>query len=108
MLSLVPAESATRLRQFFGDDFSSLSPIEVQTLVTADVEGEVSNSRLQLVRTEHPVELTKILQSLAARGFLEQFGQKRGCSYRLPTWVFPLARVAPPPLALEAPPLAPQ
>ena len=50
----------------------------------ADLEGEVSNSRLQLMRMEHPFELTKMLQGLASRGFLDQVGQKRGTSYRLP------------------------
>ena len=63
----------------------------MQTLVTADLEVEVSNSRLQLFRSEHPVELTKMLQGLAAEGFLEQIGQKRGCSYRLPVWASSLA-----------------
>ncbi len=62
------------------------SPIEVQALVTADLEGEVSNGRLQLIRKEHPVELTKVLQGLASRGFLDQIGQKRQTSYRLPEW----------------------
>lgn len=86
MVSLIPDESSTRLRQLFGSDYDTLTPIEIQTLVTADLEGEVSNSRLQLIRTEHPVELTKMLQGLASRGFLDQMGQKRGASYRLPTW----------------------
>ena len=38
--------------------------------MTADLEGEVSNSRLQLIRMDHPAELTKMLQGLAARGFV--------------------------------------
>ena len=71
-----------------------------------DLEGEVSNSRLQLVRSEHPVELTKMLQGLASRGFLDQAGQKRGCSYRLPGWASPLAPGASP-LAPGASPFAP-
>ena len=54
--------------------------------MTADLEGEVSNGRLQLIRMEHPVELTKMLQGLASRGFLDQIGQKRQTSYRLPEW----------------------
>ena len=86
MVSLIPHESAARLRQLFGPDFELLTHIEVQTLVTADLEGGVSNARLQLLRSEHPVELTRILQGLAARGFLDQVGQKRGCIYRLPGW----------------------
>ena len=90
MVSLIPPESAARLRKLFGPDYDTLSPIEVQTLVTADLEGEVSNSRLQLIRMEHPVELTKMLQGLASRGFLDQVGLKRGASYRLPSWASPV------------------
>ena len=64
MVSLIPAESQARQRKLFGADYDSLSPIEVQTLVAADLEGEVTNSRLQLIRMEHPVELTRILPAL--------------------------------------------
>ena len=86
MVSLLQPESVARLQQLFGHDYATLTPIEVQTLVTADLEGEVSNSRLQLVRAEHPVELTKMLQGLTAKGFLEKIGEKRGSRYRIPTW----------------------
>jgi hypothetical protein len=57
-------------QSLFGDDYATLTPIEVQTLVTAALEGEVSNGRLQLFRSEHPVELTRMLQNLTSRGFL--------------------------------------
>ena len=113
MISVIPKESETRLRKLFGADYETLLPAEVQSLVTSDLEGEVSNGRLQLIQKEHPVELTKMLQNLAARGFLEQIGQKRGSSYRLPTWpssLLPAASSLPPAassLALGAPPLAP-
>jgi len=107
MISVIPKESEARLRRLFGPDYDTLLPAEVQSLVTADLEGEVSNSRLQLIQKEHPVELTKMLQILYSRGFLEQVGQKRGSSYRLPTWASSLAPVAPPlaPLAPVAPPM---
>ncbi len=111
MSSLIPPASETRLRKLFGPDYDTLTPIEIQTLVTADLEGEVSNSRLQLIRMEHPVELSKMLQGLASRGFLDQVGQKRGASYRLPTWASPTTAAASPfapassPLMVEASPL---
>jgi len=90
------------------------SPIEVQALVTADLEAKVSNSRLQLIRMEHPVELTKVLQGLASRGFPDQIGQKRQTSYRLPHWAlspegdsssvgFPASSLAPPASSLAPP-----
>ena len=46
-----------------------------------------------------------MLQSLTSRGFLDQVGQKRGNSYRLPRWATPLAPGATP-LAPGATPLA--
>ena len=67
-----------------------MTPIEVQRLVTADLEGGVSNAQLQLLRSEHPVELTNMLQGLATRGFPDQVGQKRGCLYRLQVWAMAL------------------
>ena len=84
MVSLLPEDSLVRLRAVLGEKLGGLNARGVQTLVMADLEGEVSNSRLQLMRMEHPFELTKMLQGLASRGFLDQVGQKRGTSYRLP------------------------
>ena len=114
MVSLIPPKSAARLRKLFGPDYDTLTPNEIQAMVTADSEGEVSNSRLQLIRLDHPFELTKMLQGLASRGFLDQVGQKRGTSYRLPGWALALAPELPPlhpklpPLRPKLPPLRPE
>jgi hypothetical protein len=53
-------------------------------LVTAHVEGDVSNRRLQEICEEHPANLSRLLRGLVAGGFLLQDGQKRWTSYRLP------------------------
>lgn len=117
MVSLIPPESEARLRKMFGADFETLAPLEVQTLVTADLEGEVSNGRLQLFCQEHPAELTRILQNLTAQGYLEKFGQKRQTYYRLPAWRTsvatsptsngsPPAAAGTPPTAVGTPPTA--
>ncbi len=84
MVSLLPEESLQRLRSRFGLKFNRLQGLEVQALVTADLEGSVSNRRLQEVSDEHPADLTKLLHHLVARGFLHQDGQKRWASYHLP------------------------
>ena len=73
-----------RIQGRFGTKFKRLSPLEVQALVTADLEGGVSNLRLRQISSEHPTELTKLLQSLVGRGFLHQEGRGRGTNYRLP------------------------
>lgn len=83
MVSLIPEDSLRRLRKLFGAKFNRLTSPEVQALVTADIEGAVSNRRLQEICEEHPADLTKRLHGLVARGFLRQDGQKR-TFYRLP------------------------
>jgi len=84
MVSLLPEESVERIKGRFGTKFRKLSPLEVQVLVTADLEGGVSNPRLRQMCNEHPTALTKLLQGLVGRGFLEQDGRGRGTTYRLP------------------------
>jgi ATP-dependent DNA helicase RecG len=83
MVSLLPEESLDRLRQALGDDLAGLDGREVQALVTADVEGSVSNQRLRQFCTDHTADITRLLQDLVAKGFLEKDGYGRWASYRL-------------------------
>ena len=83
MLSLMPEESLAKLRELYDRSFESLNEYEVQALVTADVEGEVTNSRLRQITDQHASDLTKMLQGLASKGFLVQDGQGRWTRYRL-------------------------
>lgn len=82
-VSLLPDETLEKLRRQFSDIFPKLNATEVQALVIAEQEGEVSNRRLRLACTDHASDLTRLLQGLVAKGGLEQIGQKRGTSYRL-------------------------
>jgi len=84
MVSMLPEDSVARLEEQFGRRFTSLSPLEVQALVTAELEDGVSNSRMQEISSEHPADLTRMLQGLVGKGCLRQLGQKRGAVYRLP------------------------
>ncbi len=84
MVSLLPEESLERIRGRFGTKFKKLSPLEVQALVTADLEGGVSNPRMRQICHEHPADLTRLLQGLVSRGLLQQNGRGRGTTYRLP------------------------
>jgi len=83
MVSLMPEEALEELRQRFGSKFGRLSEDEVQAVVTALVEGQVSNSRMREITNKHAADLTKTLQALVRKGFLQQAGQKRGATYRL-------------------------
>ena len=47
MVSLIPDEVDQALRLRFGDRFSKLDKTAVQAVVTAQVEGSVTNGRMQ-------------------------------------------------------------
>lgn len=84
MVSFLPDDSLERLRARFGRKFDQLNSLEVQAVVTAEIEGGVSNSRMQELCDEHPTNLTQMLQRLVKKGFFEQTGYKRGAAYHLP------------------------
>lgn len=84
MVSMLPERSLEKLRELFGIPFDGLNQEEVQALVTAELEGEVSNRRMKEICDRHPSDLTKILQGLVRRSFLSQVGQGRGTRYTLP------------------------
>ena len=79
MVSLIPAEvdQALRLR------FAKLDKTAVQAVVTAQVEGSVTNSRQQEITGEHAKEITGVLQHLVRDGLLTQQNQRGWASYRL-------------------------
>lgn len=83
MVSLIPSEVESELRERFGDRFAKLDATAVQAVVTARVEGAVTNGRMQEITGEHPKDLTSVLQTLVRDGFLEQQNQRRWASYRL-------------------------
>jgi ATP-dependent DNA helicase RecG len=83
MVILLPEESLARLRTVLGENLAGLDAREVQALVTADVEGSVTNQRLQQFCTDHTTDITKMLQSLVERDFLVKDGYGRWASYGL-------------------------
>lgn len=84
MISLIPEESLTRLKDLFGMKFQSFSKLEVQALVTADIEGVVDNARMRQITGGHAADMTRMLQELVGRGALTQEGLGRWSRYRLP------------------------
>jgi ATP-dependent DNA helicase RecG len=55
----------------------------LQALATADLEGSVSNARLQELLTGHPVDISRMLQRLCERGLLVSDNRRRWTTYRL-------------------------
>lgn len=85
MVSLIPEETLARLREQFGGRIDTLAPSELQTLATIDIEGSVSNARLQEVLTDHPTDITRMLGRLCADGMLVSDKRRRWTTYQIAT-----------------------
>lgn len=83
-VSLIPEGTLQWLRQRFGDEMVDFTAAELQAMATAQLEGAVSNARLQQMLTDHPVDITKMLASLCERGYLVSDRRSRWTAYRLP------------------------
>ncbi|MCH9627503.1 MAG: hypothetical protein S4CHLAM2_11440 [Chlamydiales bacterium] len=83
MVSLIPESSLARLKLRFAEKFPSFSKMEIQALVTADVEGYVDNARMRQITNLHATDITSILQNLVSREALVQKGQGRWTRYIL-------------------------
>jgi len=55
----------------------------VQAALTAQVEGSVTNGRMQEITGEHSKDITGVLQNLVHDGLLTQQNQRRWASYRV-------------------------
>lgn len=84
MLSLIPDESLFRLKNIFGTAFAGLDQLEIQALVTADIEGYVDNMRMRQITGKHAADITKLFQNLVSKKILIQDGQGRWTRYSLP------------------------
>ena len=84
MVSLIPDDSLARLKNLFGATLNQFSELEIQALVTADLESAVDNARMRQVTGGHPAEMTAVLQGLVGKAALIQEGYGRWTRYRLP------------------------
>ena len=84
MISLVPESTLKHLNVLFGPRISSLAAAQLQALATAEIEGSVSNVRLQELVKEHPSDITRLLQNLCEDGLLLSDNRRRWTTYRLP------------------------
>ncbi len=86
MVSLIPKNTLAFLYGHFGQSrIAHLSAGELQALATAHIEGGVSNVRLQELVSDHPVDITRMLQKLRSQGYLRSNNRKRWTSYELAT-----------------------
>ncbi|MCF7851855.1 MAG: putative DNA binding domain-containing protein [Simkaniaceae bacterium] len=85
MISLIPDTSLIRLKNIYRSEFEQFQPLEIQALVTADVEGYVDNMRMCEITGKHTADMTRLLQDLVSRGLLRQNGKGRWTRYSIPS-----------------------
>ena len=82
-VSLLPEDVLSGLGKLFGPSFESLDENERLAVATAQIEGFVTNGRMQQLCRLHPRDLTTLLKNLEDKGFLVHDGQGRGTTYRI-------------------------
>lgn len=85
MFSILPEQTLNELKNLFGNSIDNLSADELTILATCQIEGEITNSRLQYMIDKHRTDITKILQELCKENFLLSENKSRWTTYHLNT-----------------------
>jgi len=89
MIDLLPEDLLSGLRDMFGARFDALQRNERLTLAATVSEKTVTHARVIEMTGLHPVDATRLLQSLVREGFLESHNPGRGAVYCLPGAAIP-------------------
>jgi ATP-dependent DNA helicase RecG len=81
MVSMLPEECLGELKKVYGSSFDKFTKNEILALATAYMEGQVSNTRLQLMSSDHPYDITKMLHQLVQDEYLIVDGYGKGRQY---------------------------
>jgi predicted transcriptional regulator len=82
MFSVIPDAVLNELNAFF-DDVSNLTADELTALSFCQIEGSISNQRLQYVLNMHSADITTLLKKLCANDYLESDNNGRWTTYKL-------------------------
>ena len=82
MFSVIPDVVLNNLNAIY-DDVSNLSPDELTVLSFCQIEGSISNQRLQYVLNIHSSDITTLLKKLCDLEYLESDNNGRWTTYKL-------------------------
>lgn len=83
MLSTIHADTITELKTLFGGQIDHLGKDDLMILATCQIEGYITNQRLQYLVDRHKTEITKLLQELCKRQLLISDNKGRWSTYHL-------------------------
>jgi ATP-dependent DNA helicase RecG len=89
MVSMLPEAVLADLRVRCGPTFDELDGDEVQALVQAHVDEDVTNQDLQDMLSLHRTDITRLLKGLVRKGLLRPVGIGRGTRYMLGSGISP-------------------
>ncbi|MFM1969103.1 MAG: hypothetical protein RL152_480 [Bacteroidota bacterium] len=85
MESLISSRSMDALAAIFGEEIRQLIGNQLIALTTAQIEGAITNTRLQQLIGDHASAISKLLKELCTSGYLTISGKGRGTVYQLNT-----------------------
>ncbi len=83
MVSMIPKNVETELKEVVGNQYSQLTPLERTILVLAQKYEKISNTQIQNHTSQHATEIGKCLKGLVKNGYLEKHGRSSGTHYIL-------------------------
>jgi predicted HTH transcriptional regulator len=83
MFSILPQDTLEHLQMLFGESVQSIGKDRLTVLAICEIEGEISNNRLQYALDLHKTDITKLLQDLCKEEYLISENKGRWTSYHL-------------------------
>ena len=83
MISTIPEDTRIELKTLFGEEVDSFGKDELMILSTCQIEGDITNRRLQYFVGRHKTDITKLLQELCRKEFLISDNRGRWTTYHL-------------------------
>jgi hypothetical protein len=83
MFSIIPEDTFDSIRKLFGNEVDALGKNELTILASCQIEGEISNNRLQYLLDLHRTDITGLLQELCRAGYLISENKGRWTTYHL-------------------------
>ncbi len=85
LFSVIPEDTLDELKELFGESVELLGKEELTALAICQIEGDITNVKLQYHFDLHRFDITKLLQDLCKNGYLISENKSRWTTYRLNT-----------------------
>ncbi len=83
MFSIIPEDTFDSIKKLFGNQVDTLGKNELTILASCQIEGEITNNRLQYLLDLHRTDITGLLQELCRAGYLISENKGRWTTYHL-------------------------